>query len=990
MLIIKIILQFIKAFFVDGEPLNAIINAVFSFLSQVVGALGPALVKFIVDLLNRIGLSFLGNFINALWIGLCPTLQFVTNTIIFILNLLTFFQVGISQVNFCCDGNPNCTLEPQKRAGEQTDPLEPVISNGTLYLTMENWIRGITQNIMTWNVSDPCNSSMTMYSQIPFNSLTKSQSYDVMFCLMKQYWFYRTDNQTVIMESSCDVLFEEYTAQNINFESDLRLNEQLNVMECIESRLIVDSFRMKTNLTWIPSDFLSNPWRKYVFGSQVLRGLSIYFQYFSDRSTNPANLLKQEYQQRWINAGLNVSYLQNLTTVNQVTEMLNETKLEDYFEWNNGTQFEAVKWLTLSFWETVGLIISDMMNSIVANADIDTSNLTGALLTSPGDSSNALSSTLFGIIYQFLSAAQSIINYWSNPNNLKRYAIITEKVSKYTYNKFQGFIQTLITIYNEGFELDPNDEFLFENNNLKETNPEEYLKLKNEILFRRGSRLNYFYSWYNNHFPKIYKRSPDKYFNYINHMKEKMPLDIDPIYIRKLLINSVYKNIRDVISNKTKVNYMLYNLTDIEFNIQLTKYEYKNSYIMNDEDELKIKQKEQKILKKEDDLTPDDYDKLSYFDKLKTTYYFLTKGSNVSHYKLSKIQKLHNHVLSLFNDVILRTNMKLKIANMHKLPYDQIKLKENNQTFKIPNDDVEYKAVVYDEKNNDYIITISEPDEEKKRTIDAILLNQQQQPFINKSDFNITIPACGSNIPGLCQNCYYLDQLWTSFNSSLHHAIDYYLGPKFQININMSQAFLNYTSDPLRVALVGGTQNCSVRFPSNLHSNLCYFTDRDPKIGFSDVADFINGLPLPPDALSVCNNGNVNFFISLIICPIFSPVINFFEKFFFNLRNTTTAENVVAALFEGIYLCDWSTWDELTGVNKRFALGETGLIFICSVFLFSLGLSALFPSYTGSIFALVFTGTSGVLIFGGYLIFTYGYSIHIFLNFLNFFLPFKY
>lgn len=65
MIIIKIVLGLIKGLFVDGNPIGAIIESVFAFLSQVVGSLGPALVKFAVDFFNRIGLNFIGEIINV-------------------------------------------------------------------------------------------------------------------------------------------------------------------------------------------------------------------------------------------------------------------------------------------------------------------------------------------------------------------------------------------------------------------------------------------------------------------------------------------------------------------------------------------------------------------------------------------------------------------------------------------------------------------------------------------------------------------------------------------------------------------------------------------------------------------------------------------------------------------------------------------------------------------------------------------------------------
>src|SRR6185436_16587412 len=173
----------------------------------------------------------------------------------------------------------------------------------------------------------------------------------------------------------------------------------------------------------------------------------------------------------------------------------------------------------------------------------------------------------------------------------------------------------------------------------------------------------------------------------------------------------------------------------------------------------------------------------------------------------------------------------------------------------------------------------------------------------------------------------------------------------------------NYTLNPLSTAFAGGTRNCTQRFPSNAHSNLCYFGDSDFKIRFTDVGNYIDSLPLPPPSQSVCGGTNSIWFVNTFICPIFNPFIQFLEKFFFNLGSSVDPGQIVESAFRTIYQCDWINWTDLDGTNKRFSLGETGIIFIVTTFIAAISLSLVFPSHTTSIFAIAFSGTTGFIIF---------------------------
>lgn len=968
MIIIKIILALIKGLFVDGDPIGAIIEAVFAFLSQVVGSLGPALVKFAVDFFNRIGLSFIGEIINALWIGLCPLIEFVMNTIIIILKIISFGLLVIDQADFCCN-NPNCTLQPAKRSVVESSQTDVYQEGGILYPNANNWLIGLLKNVgMAWNTSDYCNNTMEDYSNTQFSEMSQFQVYDSIFCMMKVIWPFKNDTQdTKLLKSKCDVLFEEYTERNTNFLLDLRLEEQMTIMECIESRMIIEGLRHKTNVYWIPSDLISNPWRKFIWSAELLKGLSLYFEYWSDRSTQPESLLKPEYKIRWQNAGFNTTYLDNLTTVDEVKVMLNKYHLEDYFKWNNATQLEAVKFIAIHFWQTMGSIIDILIESVAANSDLSINNITGVLLTDPSDTSSILTGSIFGVIHEILGAFQVITNYWANPDNLKRNIQVSKIIYYQARIKFQYALKSFINwigdnsiIKLEGEE----EEILFPNSSsFKGEND-----LRKEIRFRRFEFINDLFSWSYNHFPKIYDRKQDNLVDYLSIMKMKFKSHVSPIYLRKLLIQTIkfkeYKN------NDTFVHELLFKLNDTEFNQKLN--EFNNFHDPTNEilpyfiPRKTTTEGTIKISSSEEEEVID-----TKWKRIKHTFKLLTKGTKQSLKKWKNIEIIYDHIAKVFNEMMQMINIKLKIAEYEQIKYNE-KILYNNEPNEIIKDfNIPTTRIVYDDYDNQYIVTFNEPDQDFLKR--EIFIKKRTQVGINVTEYNITLPPCGSTIAGLCQDCFYLDQLVARFNSSLHHVIDYYLGGQFNININIAGTFLNYTSDPLQTVICGGSLNCTCRFPSNRHSNLCYFGDTSNKMGVSDITNWYNSLPVPPPSQGICGD-NVTIIIKYLVCPFFGPLFTIFDRVALGFSNTTNSGDIVNTLFQRIYRCNYETWEELTGVQKRFSLGETGVIVVGTGLVIAFALSAVFPSYFGTIFALIMSSTFLFIFFGGILVITYGWS----------------
>lgn len=81
----------------------------------------------------------------------------------------------------------------------------------------------------------------------------------------------------------------------------------------------------------------------------------------------PERLLKDSYITRWENMGLNMTYLKNLTSVEDIKNMLNKTSLKNYFEWNNATKYDNILYIVTEFWETLSYILErdNILNEFV-------------------------------------------------------------------------------------------------------------------------------------------------------------------------------------------------------------------------------------------------------------------------------------------------------------------------------------------------------------------------------------------------------------------------------------------------------------------------------------------------------------------------------------------------------------------------------------------------------------------------------------------------
>lgn len=404
----KLVVLFIVGLF-NGNPITATIDFIVGLLTDVGVALGESILNFILSLLSALNLSFLSGFITVLYKGLCYTLQVILNVILIALRLLTFGYVN-KQVNFCCGLDKNCTVSGLKRYNS-FDGLEYIDAE------VDNWLMHLA-DLHPFPLSDACNATITTYKHYNWTQLDDFQQGNVMYCYVKKIWLVRTDNQKDIGNSRCDHMVIGYTN---NSWSDLSVNDKSKLIECMNMRLYMEALREVTNLTWIPQDLMTNPFRKWYFGAEMIRGYLINYQFMSDRTKPPTVILTQSYQDYFKNLGLDVEIYKNLTTVSDVMTYQNTSHLQNYFIANNATQYDAVIYTSTGAWSIVNTLIKGFYNASIAMSDNVTNPATYLGLNySVNNSMGGTVSALFGVFAEIGGMISSFAEYWKDPNHYKK------------------------------------------------------------------------------------------------------------------------------------------------------------------------------------------------------------------------------------------------------------------------------------------------------------------------------------------------------------------------------------------------------------------------------------------------------------------------------------------------------------------------------------------------------------------------------------------
>jgi hypothetical protein len=920
-IVVKLIVAFVIGIF-GGDPIGAVIDFVIGILTDLFNGLGKAVVDFLARFFDAIGLGFIGTFIRILWQGFCPLLQFILNAIIVVLKILTFGLVEIDFVEFCCDGNPQCQPGQGKRSSDG-------LYDGVINLNVNRLTQYFTQYVR-WEPSNPCNATMSLYSAYNFTDLTEWQQNEVLFCLVKPYWKIRTDNQSVMMNSTCDVLVVEY---NFTDWSRIDILTRRTIIDCMYSRLFVDGFRNTAQLQWIPSDILTNPYRKYVFGAEFARGLLIYWQYFKDRSVTAETFVSSIYQNNWAGMGLNIDHYRGVVSTDDILIFRDRYKLIDYFQWNSATQYEAVRDISLGTWKFLNTLVDSIAN--VTNAMSDSQVDPTVYLTfdyTLGNSAASITSSMYALFGQFIAGAKNITAYWSNPANVKKRADAMTLLKGGTHGMYKAMVNELTRIGVDYMIVKRNESKYWSGN----CSVEEGIKFMDEynhsLHHDKRSSVYRLSKWYEKNKATLFKtykisnpREGDRRVTYNQSRTLFQYVDSDG-RLKDETGRERFTRIISSMFNGTSLSNQRWTLLSNIYTV--TKERLYGAVIRNNINFAK-QYIETTMLKR---VTIDELSDL--YDGMPNIK-IVSKPDEHVQYKVDEQRKQHQALYC------------------HQEQYKSDGLCHNF----IPEPPATEAASYYDGGLlRDSTLSPFKTMQLQRAATQEIIVPGNLSHFMRKSKFiEQAVSAtdafielvCRTNISfsnsTLCEECFYLDQLIGRVETGLEWVLAYYNDGQFNASLQVALDFFQYSFDDNAYVVVGDSPQLSPHgFPGRDGTwwyNTRYFGDNVPnKTRFSDISALFSRINNGTNATeaqtdTLTDTSFINGVVGNIILSVFgwfwqivADVFAFFSVSSENLASGAAAE-IADFFFQWLYQCDWFVGDDVSGKVIRFSIGETILIF---------------------------------------------------------------
>lgn len=1095
--VVKLFLTLFAGIF-SGDPIKAIVKFVIGFFVEVLGGLGTTVVNFLVSLFDGLGLGFIGSFIKLLWKGFCFILQTTTNILIAVIKALTFGMIQVTFVDFCCAGGdctPSGGVTKRNEDGSFSGGQQYGFDNGTLHVNMENWVYYlVTQTNISWPQNDACNASMTAYGEnTNFTQLGYFEKGEVMFCLMKIAWNIRDDNQTELNPSMCDIMMGDL---NTKAWFELREMEKATVMECMTDRIYMDSVRLALDIKWLPSDWLTNNYRKYVWAAEMSRGYIIYWQYYSDRESASAVILNPDYQARWATWNLNVSHYSRFNSSQDIVDHREKYHLQDYFEWNdNAPQYNAVLYTTTGFWNVMLFMIASVENTTLAFMD----NVTDPTVYLNYDYTldnqlSGFSSSINLFLHQILNGAKSVALWWSNPVNVKRreraytklkdggqgmYEASTRQIKMMGIEWYKDTLQHPYSVYTGQCNMSVNDTIEYMYNyeaslhGLGKNGETSYAyklyewwqKLNVTEMFTASPIANsrdpkYACRSCANHNPDYSRFQSSRVFDVsrldssfnqraVVETNRRRAEALEKAKSEETYYTSVYKkqmnghtfttssddkedDRRDFYQkqhiNQTTLVKRLYHFYDLftqgtsqsnrrkavlssiytsmknQFYFELVKYNL-NNYDRDIQKAEGLRLEKLRYLGKEHEYY-DGMENLFTVDTTTVTDDVIRRAKFVKHLHsmnrdnssriTSRVESLHCMNPTHYRPDYLRSYVSLNEEKCHSY-YDQsvipsnLKLGDNDDKTKVETEEVRLYMDAANEIDREYRPFKKQDDVRDYRIING---RRKKRSFGIGGDLNnaqykaadalITINGfitltCASNISGLCQDCFYLDQLVGRVFSAINILVGYYTGGQYANTLNAAVDYFNYVFDENAYVIVGnGPANSIGTFPPYYTSLWDYLDDDTPnKIGFNDIINKTNELIANGSEAyenstlynQPIDTSSINGIVWYVWVQWFSPVIKIFYNMIFV---SSTGGDAGEFLINWFILCDWNNGTDYLGTNKRFSLGQTMFMYAVTffalwiIFVFAIGLD-LWSFVTG-------TSLSLAIFFFTYLSITYNWS----------------
>jgi hypothetical protein len=911
---VKIFLLFIVGLF-SGNPVDALIQFVLSFLKDILVAIGSGLVDIIARLLDQIGLGFLGSFIQVLYKGLCILLQKVINAIIGVLKVITFNHFPYDYVEFCCTSS-GCTaqLGSRKRGDMQ------LFGNGTVMVNFENWMQ-LIDGAIEWPELDACNTSLPQYQNRAWSSLSDYEKGDTMFCFAKLMWAHRDDDQSPLGNSTCDALV--YENMNQSFMT-LPTLEKHTLIDCMLNRLYTETFRHAFQVPWIPQDILTSPSRKLYFGLELINGLAINAQFMSDTEKPPSIILSPAYQATWANMGLSTALYQNLSSVDDVVAFKQRIHLRQYFEANNASQYNATLALSTGFWSFGSSLLQGLKNLSRSFSDNETD--AGIYLSynyTLDNSIAATTSSVWSMMADMWDIYANLTAYWANPENYKKR---DEAYESWNYLTQAAYNESTRQLRMMSVEWLRNKQYESENYYNQSCPTQQACAASGVTAFREAyeasmngedeekgatSIVYKLSTWWEKSDWTTY---PIKNPRYKDH---RIKLDQTTFTYKapngSLLTENRWQRFTRfvaLIRQGTPASQrrwairsaFLTRTRDKIYTVVLRRY-YKQKYVETTH-HLAMQERYQR----EVGATSKEAARVAFQPKAETTC--RTASECFTRYMVQSMEYDRNH---------FGVHNKINTSAVRVLNPVQFKA---NQAFA----DVVFRATQFFEI-----------------------------PCLNNITFPCTPPLqCnGNTTTNLCEQCLYLQGAADRAITALDQSLDYYqAGGRFSQSLAIANAFFNYTFDPNVRVIVGESPNLNVRlFPAQgngfqefLINSAAYIGDNTPnKLRFHDfvsmgeaVLDNITVVPIQNSTLFTSQDPNtINGMVFSLVSQLFPSLLNFFYNLYLIIINGGISTGEVSYLADTFIFCDWLVGNDFSGVNKRFAIGEILAIYAVSFILAS-------------------------------------------------------
>jgi hypothetical protein len=979
-IVFKLVLAFLVGLF-NGNPIQALIDFIVGLLENLFGGLAQAVVNLLVALFNAIGLGVIGDLIQVIYDGLCPILEGIVNAIIAIILVLTFGIVQLGFANFCCFGGANCV--PTNKRGTNS-PLSVV--DGVLYMQQLDWITYIAQTA-PWEAGDPCNATMTSYIGVPLANISEWQMGGIAFCLYGRYWNNRTDGQAPMpayASCHCDRIVSAYL--NASWEA-LPPDTQSQLIDCMQTRISTDAFRAQTNLSWIPSDIMYSTPRKLYFTGQLVRGLSIYWQFTNDQRVTSAVFLSPNYQQYWARMGLNTSFYAGITTPQQIVVARAQYRLADYFAWNNATQLEAVESITLGFWSMVNSIVTSLMNTTSAalsDSEMDPTVFILANYTLGSPTSGATAS-LYSLFSELFVVAQNISAYWSNPVNLKK------RTDAWAYAKEGGWGMYLaakeqLTMAAAEYELLWRDSASFWRGARPLNETQEFLRNYHHTLKTDKRSVVYRLAhWWEKARPNFMRASPvhNARYNYTAHLFQYRDAKTGEMrsetgYNRLWrLWGAVREGSPQSRRRWEQAGYIwtvakerLYHATlknNMAFAVDYIRATYEEAWIARQQMERvraasEVAHKEY-LATVEREVhhhrpTESSQDVVArYFASLTDGNVKLVRTREGSHdYEVYRLQR-KSQELHCVNEEMAKDGLCQGYVRAPYYPLQSYPAESNDTAWswlrKIPSVAVPYGYIRYSsflgEPNLHPVSERGEPVTTAKgvaipytSTVNYLATSLPINSGLVAADGIIDL-TCATNITfgntTLCEACFFLDQFLGRVENGLGWMLGYFVSGQFTDSLNVALSFFDYCLDDNATVVVGGGPQYSVRtFPScwGFGYDMGYLDDPGNKTGISDITAALNNPNFTGANITTnitLNYYYVNGWVGYLILRFFGW---WWQIVVDVISLVSGGSNTFTAFVEATIFCDWVGGTNYLGTHKRFSVGQTIFGYLVAFIGFSL------------------------------------------------------